>query len=108
MSVKKVLGRNIKLYRKLKGFTQEEFSERLNINSKHVSAIEVGQKYPSSELLDAIARELEVPYSQLFEDPEERGKRISTFLSLYEVKNREFISELRETLNFPDNDGEKE
>ena len=35
MDLKKVLGSNIKHYRQLKGYSQEEFSEMLNI-SQHI------------------------------------------------------------------------
>ena len=46
-----------KLRRKVLHYTQEEFSERLNINVKKLSNIERGSQLPSSDLLQKIAKE---------------------------------------------------
>lgn len=48
-------GKRIKKYREEAGFTQEAFSERLNISRNHLARIEVGLRSASIELLIAIS-----------------------------------------------------
>lgn len=66
MDVKKILGSNIRKYRKRGGLTQEQFAERLYISPKHLSNIEVGTKFVSAILLEKIITELDIPPASLF------------------------------------------
>lgn len=65
----KRLGLNIALYRKMKGFTQAELAEKLNISRTHMGNIEAPNiiKPISIELAFDIADTLEIPVSKLFE-----------------------------------------
>lgn len=61
------LGLNIAYYRKLKGLTQLQLAEAINISRTHMSNIEA-PNVPTSVSLDTlfdIAEKLEVPISQL-------------------------------------------
>lgn len=68
--IKKQLGSRIKFLRKLKNFTQEMFSEMINIEPQSLSNIERGKFAPSIETLQKIACALGVqPYElYLFEN----------------------------------------
>ena len=46
-TTKELLGGRIKELRKLKGLSQEKLSEKINIDPKHLSRIEVGRGFPS-------------------------------------------------------------
>lgn len=46
--------------------TQEQLAELINCNPKYISEIESRNKFPSAEVIDALALALEVPVSQLF------------------------------------------
>ncbi len=59
------LGRNIQKARKIKGYTQEELAEVLNISRTHMGHIEQGRKTPSLELLEKIAKALKVKVRDL-------------------------------------------
>lgn len=52
---KKELGARIKLLRKKHGFTQEQFSEMLNMTVNHLYKIEAGMRNVSIDLLVEIA-----------------------------------------------------
>ncbi len=65
-NVKKLLGKKIKNIRKTKGITQEELSERIKIDPKSLSCIEVGKNYPTPENLAKIAEALDVRICELF------------------------------------------
>ncbi len=65
----KRLGLNIALYRKMKGITQAELAEKVNISRTHMGNIEAPNmvKPISLELAFDIADALEIPVSKLFE-----------------------------------------
>jgi len=46
-TTKELLGSRIKEIRKLRRLSQEELSEKINIDPKHLSRIEVGRGFPS-------------------------------------------------------------
>ena len=66
MTLKKLLGSNIRKYRKLLNLSQEELAFRIGISAKHLSNIEVGKRFASAEIIEKIARELGVSVSSLF------------------------------------------
>ena len=66
MSIKSVLGANIKYYRKKRGFSQEELSEKAGISARHLSFIENGAAFVSAELLEKLTEILKVSASVLF------------------------------------------
>ncbi len=67
MDVRKILGENIKKYRKKSGLTQEQLAEKLEISSKHLSNIEIGDKFVSAELLNRLTEILNIlPYSLFY------------------------------------------
>ena len=66
MELKKLLGKNIKKYRKEKNFTQEKFAEIIGIDPKNVSKIENGNNYPSAETMTAIAKALNMDIYEFF------------------------------------------
>ncbi len=51
-TLKELLGSRIKEIRKLKRLSQEQLSERVGIDPKHLSRIEVGRGFPSLDTLD--------------------------------------------------------
>lgn len=66
-STKELLGRRIKELRKMKGLSQEELSEKVDIDPKHLSRIEVGRGFPSLDTLEKIANALNVEMKDFFE-----------------------------------------
>jgi transcriptional regulator with XRE-family HTH domain len=66
-TAKAMLGTRIKELRKAKGLSQDQLSESIGIDPKHLSRIEVGKSYPYMETLESIANSLEVEIKDLFE-----------------------------------------
>ena len=66
-STKQLLGGRIKELRKARALSQDALSERIGIDPKHVSRIEVGKSYPSLDTLEKIAVALNVEIKDIFE-----------------------------------------
>lgn len=66
-TTKELLGSRIKELRKLRGLSQEKLSEKINIDPKHLSRIEVGRGFPSLDTLEKVANALNVELKDFFE-----------------------------------------
>lgn len=80
MSEKKtLLGARIKELRKRSGLTQDQLAERIEVEAKYLSRIEVGKRYPSLDVLERIADALRVEMHDLFlfvhHDPDATSKK---------------------------------
>ena len=60
-----MLGENIKILRKQKGFSQETLAQQLNVVRQTVSKWEKGISVPDAEMLNSLSDLLEVPVSTL-------------------------------------------
>jgi transcriptional regulator with XRE-family HTH domain len=68
MSTRKMLlGARIKELRKRVDLTQDQLAEKVGIESKYLSRIEVGKRQPSLETLENIAVSLQVDMKELFD-----------------------------------------
>lgn len=66
-STKMLLGARIKELRKRAEMSQEQLAEKIDVDPKHLSRIEVGRGYPSLDALENIASVLNVELKELFE-----------------------------------------
>ncbi len=66
-NIKELFGRKIKEYRKRKGFTQAKLAELAGVDDKHISCIESGKNFPSADLLERLAKSLNVEPKDFFE-----------------------------------------
>ena len=64
-----VIGKNIKKYRKVKGWTQRELAEKLLLSDSFIAKLEsVTHQTISIDTLEQIANILEVPIVKFFEE----------------------------------------
>jgi transcriptional regulator with XRE-family HTH domain len=66
-NTKVLLGQRIRELRKGKNLSQDQLSEKIGIDPKHLSRIELGKSFPYMETLEAIAAALDVEIKDLFE-----------------------------------------
>ena len=86
------LGQKIKKLRKLKGYSQEVFAEKIGIATNSLSSIETGNSFMKSNTLDKITKELEISLNELFDfDDCQSNKDMYTFIinKLNYLKNNE-------------------
>lgn len=66
MNIKKELGEKIKRFRKLRGLTQEQLAEMVDISSRNLSNIEIGASFVKSDTLEKILDALNISTEELF------------------------------------------
>ena len=64
-TLKTILKDNIRYYRNLKGFTQEQLAEYCKLSTSYIAAIETGMKVPSLKSLHRIGGQLGIEVAQL-------------------------------------------
>ncbi len=67
IDVKKLVGKRIREYRQKHKMSQEQLSEIIDIDSKHLSNIELGKNMPNPQLLLRIAIAFGIEIKELFE-----------------------------------------
>lgn len=65
--VKQLIGDNIRHYRKIKGFSQEELAERASLHRTYIGSVERGERNISIENIVSVARSLDILPKELLE-----------------------------------------
>ena len=58
-------GRRIRAFRKLKGYTQEEFAKELSVSISMLGEVERGNRIPPESFLQEIAEHLDITVEEL-------------------------------------------
>ena len=58
-------GRRIRAFRKLKGYTQEEFAKELSVSISMLGEVERGNRIPPESFLQDIAEHLDITVEEL-------------------------------------------
>lgn len=81
---KKLIGARIKALRKQAELTQEQLAERVELDARHLSRLELGRHFPSLDSLERIALVLNVPLAEFFQFPgEETTDSLREYLSKF-------------------------
>lgn len=103
MDVKKIFGSNLHSYRKLRGLSQENLAEKLNISTKHLSTLETGKVFASAELIEKLSLVLNISISALFYTPNEKYFDESDLSKISEILDTEVskaLSEIKDKIRF--------
>ena len=77
--IRDILAANLKEYRRKLGLTQGELAERAGVSTHYIAMIETCKKYPKPDMLEHIAKTLEIEPYKLFNvisDPNEPLERL--------------------------------
>ena len=78
------LGSVIRQYRKERGLTQIQLSEKADISHRQVMSIEKGKCYPKFETLCSLVQTLNIPADHIFyPDIEDNDLLLNSFIALY-------------------------
>ncbi|HEV8711813.1 MAG TPA: helix-turn-helix transcriptional regulator [Candidatus Binatia bacterium] len=67
MDERKLLGQRIKSLRRVRGYTQEQLAEAIDINPKYLSSVERGEENPTLDLFLRLAQGLKVDLYEIFQ-----------------------------------------
>ncbi len=67
MDIRKLVGRNLKKYRKAAGFSQEGLALECGLHRTYVSGVERGVRNPTVTVLEKLAAPLSIPTSRLLD-----------------------------------------
>ena len=86
VGIAEILGNNIKTLRKDRNWTQEYLAEQAGISVPFMTQIELARKQASLEVIEKIAKALNVPYSSLFIQASDSIEKEN-----YNIKCEEFL-----------------
>lgn len=66
-NIKILFGRKVRECRKKRNLTQAQLAELVNVDDKHISCIESGKNFPSSDLIERLSNALQIEPKDLFE-----------------------------------------
>lgn len=69
MNISDCLKKNLRKFRKERGFTQQELADACKLSLATIQLIESGKVWPERETISALARALKIKESSLFIDP---------------------------------------
>ena len=76
MTLKRIFGKNVRYFRYKKGYTQEKFAEKVDLNASYVSELESGKYGPTFEKVETIAKVLNVKPYILFQETENTNQKL--------------------------------
>ncbi|RJQ30066.1 MAG: XRE family transcriptional regulator [Peptococcaceae bacterium] len=95
LELNKILGKNIRQFREIKELTQEQLAEKAGLTGAYLGYIERGERNPSLETIDRIAKALQVePVSLLQQLTCHNGKelkRLTVYLASKDKKHILFL-----------------
>jgi transcriptional regulator with XRE-family HTH domain len=89
--IREILARNFKLNRLKLGLTQEQLAEKADVSTHYIAMIETRNKYPKPEMLERLAKALEVEPHRLF-SPQD------TFDEALERLRREIAADMKQVV----------
>ena len=85
-------GKRLAFLRKTRSLEQHQLGQRVGKGNKFISRIETGQNFPRPDMIDKLAKALQVPVSALFFDegtdsnPKAMRKAVDSFLNKCDAK----------------------
>jgi transcriptional regulator with XRE-family HTH domain len=65
-SIKEILAANLRYNRRKKGLTQEKLAEMADMSLRYLAMLELGNSFPSGEMLEKLSKALDIQAFQLF------------------------------------------
>ena len=69
VSQQSIFVQNLRKYRQKSGLTQAQLAEKVNVSTHHIGMIELSRNNPTLDLVERIAKALNIKTYELFIDP---------------------------------------
>ena len=99
MQIKATFIQNLKMYRRLRRISQMELAELCDTSTSYIGQIEIGNRFPSLEMVEKIAKALQVKPYLLFYDEADSGTNGKTLPAETDVLSDAAKGELIKRLN---------
>jgi transcriptional regulator with XRE-family HTH domain len=97
--IRDILARNFKVNRQKLGLTQEQLAEKAEVSTHYIAMIETCNKYPKPEMLERLAKALEVEPHQLFSVSDTLDESLERLHQAIVIDMKQIVREaMRETL----------
>jgi transcriptional regulator with XRE-family HTH domain len=83
LSAIRELGAKARRLRKERGLTRDELGDRSGLSPNYIGGVELGQRDPCLSTVEALARGLGIPVSELFEPTKKLSKRAIEMAKLF-------------------------
>jgi len=97
MNLKQIFIRNLKEFRKKEGLSQMKLAEYCNTSSSYIGEIEIGRKFPSTEMIEKIAETLKIEPYHLFVNRESKDN--SHLRNFYPSLPNSMKTEIKDEIN---------
>lgn len=80
-NIRELLADNLKSFRAARGWSQAKLAEKAGISTQHIGMIETKMNFPSSAMIEKLAKALRIDPAELFYreiDPETMRKNVET------------------------------
>lgn len=94
--IQKYLAQNIKHYRNLLGLTQEQLAERVGTSTNYIGTIETCKKFPSPQMIEQIAKALNLDSSLLFQNDNKQPSQDTQNLTKFK---KNLLKNIRKAIN---------
>lgn len=96
---KKIIGKKIRQIRIEKGFSQEEFSEKIDISPRHMCTIENGKSLPSIETFVKISKILDIDINEFFNlTPENSDNLRAEIYNLIQISTQKELNLIKDII----------
>ena len=96
---KKIIGKKIQQIRIKKGFSQEEFSEKIDISPRHMCTIENGKSLPSIETFVKISKILDIDINKFFNlTPENSDNLRAEIYNLIQISTQKELNLIKDII----------
>jgi len=68
-SLRDIFAHNLRKKRQICGYSQTELAEMVNVSTHHIATIETARNYPAMELVERLAKALNIEIYELFINP---------------------------------------
>lgn len=69
VNIREIFAENLRKIRRKRGLTQEKLAEKVDMSLQYLALLELGRKFPSGEMLERLAKALDIETYELLAVP---------------------------------------
>jgi transcriptional regulator with XRE-family HTH domain len=98
-SIRETFAQNLKINRRKSGLSQEKLAEKADVSTHYIAILEIARSFPTSEVLERIARALDIEIYELFLVPHAPNAEFTQFRQEIRGDMRQLCDEIKQTVD---------